>query len=267
MSPAIAEAVGLVPRRVKDPQDAFVALQIDGAVILEYGDSGPEAAVAATRDVLGDRLRGFRPPVGIITNPVTGEGPHPDAQRRNVLSDRSVELELHIDAFMQFGTAYPDFIFLLCEEQAPRGGENFAIDGVRLVDRIAEDPESRALADFLWTVDISQSSQSGVPHEAPVASWGPGGRRTARRHWHQRLLEDRSADPAQAALLAQWADHCREAARVAPRFLLKPGDFLCIDNYRVFHGREPYDGEGRVLHRVWAWSDMAFGIPESIEQR
>lgn len=258
----MAQAVGLVPRRFTNPADALLAMQKDGAAIVEYGRTGPEAAVQATREVLGERLRGFRPPVGIITNPVDGEGPHPDAQRRNVLSDKSVELELHIDAFMQFGTDYPDFIFLLCAAQAPQGGENFAIDGVRLIDRLAEDPTNRELVDFLWGVEINQSSPSGVPHQAPVSSWTRGGRRTARRHWHQQLLTD--SDPAQARLLQLWAEHCREAARVAPRFLLKPGDFLCLDNYRVFHGREPYHGLGRVLHRVWAWTDMAFGVPKAV---
>jgi hypothetical protein len=47
----------------------------------------------------------------------------------------------------------------------------------------------------------------------------------------------------------------------APRFLLHPGDLLCVDNYRVFHGREPYTGYDRILHKLWAWSDMAFGLP------
>lgn len=237
-------------------------LRIDGAAIVELGRTGPAAAVDAARGVLGERLRGFRSPVGIITNPVTGEGPHPDAQRRNVLSDRSVELEIHIDGFMMFGTSYPDFIFLLCAEQAPQGGENFAVDGVRLVDRLAEDPKNRALVNFLWQADIDQSTPTGVPHHAPVASWTVGGRRTARRHAYQRLLEGRAAEPGQADLLEQWGECCRMAAREAPRFLLRPGDFLCIDNYRVFHGREPYEGQGRKLHRIWAWTDMAFGVPD-----
>ncbi len=265
MKDGVAEAVGLVPRRFDTVADALPAIRVDGAAIVEYGRTGSAAAVEATREVLGEHLRGLRPPVGIITNPVTGEGPHPDAQRRNVLSDRSVELELHIDGFMQFGTEYPDFIFLLCAQQAPQGGENFAVDGVRLVDRLAEDPENRALVDFLWQVDINQSTPSGVPHEAPVANWTGGGRRTARRHWHQRLLEDRPAEAVHAALLEQWAACCREAARAAPRFRLAPGDLLCIDNYRVFHGREPYEGQDRVLHRIWAWSDMAFGVPAGLE--
>ena len=38
-------------------------------------------------------------------------------------------------------------------------------------------------------------------------------------------------------------------------------DLLCLDNYRVFHGREPHTGSDAILHKLWAWSDMAFGLP------
>ena len=48
----------------------------------------------------------------------------------------------------------------------------------------------------------------------------------------------------------------------APRFLLHPGDLLCLDNYRVFHGRETYSGFDRLLHKLWAWSEWSFGIPD-----
>lgn len=61
--------------------------------------------------------------------------------------------------------------------------------------------------------------------------------------------------------LAAWAWLTEEAARTAPRFVLQPGDLLCLDNYRVFHGGGPYTGSDRILHKLWAWSDMAFGLP------
>jgi hypothetical protein len=56
-------------------------------------------------------------------------------------------------------------------------------------------------------------------------------------------------------------DPANRAGRAAPRFLLHPGELLCLDNYRVFHGREPYAGSDRILHKLWAWTDMAFGLP------
>lgn len=253
---------GLIPPRITDLDKAFGTLQIDGAVIIELGLTGPEVIMEATRRVLGDHLRAMKPSIGIVTNPVVGEGPHPDAERRNVLADRSVQLDLHIDGYMQFGTCYPDFIFLLCAEQAPEGGESFAVDGVRLVDRLAEDPDERDLVDFLWRVPIDQTTLTGVPHEAPVAGWTPGGRATARRHEKQRLLEGRE-NQLHRDFLDRWAVWTQKAAEVAPRFLLQPGDLLCLDNYRVFHGRGPYEGLGRTMHRVWAWTDLAFGVPDN----
>jgi Taurine catabolism dioxygenase TauD, TfdA family len=61
--------------------------------------------------------------------------------------------------------------------------------------------------------------------------------------------------------LAAWARLTEQAARLAPRFVLHPGELLCLDNYRVFHGREPYTGSDRIWHQLWAWTDMAFGLP------
>lgn len=256
---AVLDGVGFVPERVADPAGAFALLQRDGAAILTVGDTEPDAAVAATRAVLGARLRSYRPPMGIITNPVVGEGTHPDAERRNVLADRSVPLDLHIDGYMMFGRAYPDFVFLLCVEQAPEGGDSFAVDGTRLVDRITADPGERELARFLWERPIDQSTPTGVAHHAPIASCTPGGRRTARGHGNQRLLTASGPDQ---ELLGRWHALCRDAARSAPRFRMRPGDFLCLDNYRTFHGRDPYSGTDRRLHRIWSWSDQAFGIPD-----
>ena len=257
---ALTDGIGFVPQRVDDPAEAYRLLQIDGAAILTVDDTSPETAVDATKAVLGPVLRSYRPPMGIVTNPVDGEGTHPDPERRNVLADRSVELELHIDGYMMFGTAYPDFVFLLCVEQAPEGGDSFAVDGVRLADRIAADPGERELARFLWDTPIDQSTPTGVDHHAPIASWTPGGRRTARAHANQRLLPGASARDAE--LLKRWQGLCADAALTSPRFRMRPGDFFCLDNYRTFHGRTPYSGTGRKLHRIWSWSDLAFGVPD-----
>jgi len=259
VSAALVEGTGIVPERVSDPAEAFRLLQIDGASILSVGETSPQAAVEATEAVLGEHLRSYRPPMGIVTNPVDGEGPHPDAERRNVLADRSVELELHIDGYMMFGTAYPDFIFLLCVEQAPQGGDSYVVDGVRLADRIAADPAERELARFLWERPIDQSTPTGVAHHSPVVSWTPGGRRTARGHGNQRVLP--GSPPRDQELLDRWRALCLDAARQAPRFRMQPGDFFCLDNYRLFHGRTPYAGTGRTLHRIWSWSEFAFGVP------
>jgi Taurine catabolism dioxygenase TauD, TfdA family len=82
-----------------------------------------------------------------------------------------------------------------------------------------------------------------------------------RRHPHQRLLNDALSRPGDRQHLAAWARLTEEAARTAPQFPLHPGDLLCLVNYRVFHGREPHTGYDRILHKLWAWSNMAFGLP------
>ena len=46
----------------------------------------------------------------------------------------------------------------------------------------------------------------------------------------------------------------------APRFTLEPGEALCIDNYRMLHGRGPFTGE-RMLWRIWAWTPGSNGVP------
>jgi hypothetical protein len=54
-----------------------------------------------------------------------------------------------------------------------------------------------------------------------------------------------------------WQLLGQQAAAVAPRFLLRPGELLSVDNYRVFHGREPYQGSERIP----AFTDMSYGKP------
>lgn len=53
--------------------------------------------------------------------------------------------------------------------------------------------------------------------------------------------------------LDRLADVIATAMHIAPRSRLERGDVLCIDNYRVLHGRDAYDGE-RSLHILNAQS-------------
>jgi hypothetical protein len=82
-----------------------------------------------------------------------------------------------------------------------------------------------------------------------------------RCHPHQRLPKNVRARPDHGEHLAAWAWITEQAARVAPRFTLRSGELLCLDSYRIFHGREQHTGSGRILHTLWAWTDMAFGLP------
>ena len=50
-------------------------------------------------------------------------------------------------------------------------------------------------------------------------------------------------------------------ARDAARFLLRRGEALLVDNYRILHGREGYASSRaeRRTWRVWCWTDRSSG--------
>jgi hypothetical protein len=242
----------------------------DGAVILTTNHTDVAGMLAGARDVFGPRILVQQPPTIVADNTVPGQDGYYAAVTRTVNSNADVALDLHIEGYLPFGDHYPDLVFLLCQRQATGGGESFIVDGQRLVDAIASDPTQRALIRFLWDIKLEQSRPDGVNPAAsgrpvssgrPVASRTCAGRLTVRRHRHQRLVDDAPCRADDRQHLATWAWLTEEAARAAPRFLLQPGNLLCLDNYRVFHGREPYTGSDAILHKLWAWSDMAFGLP------
>ena len=81
-----------------------------------------------------------------------------------------------------------------------------------------------------------------------------------------RPVSDRSADEQQRdkEMLALFQAACDGAAASAPRFKPLPGQALLLENYRVMHGREPFQGE-RLLYRTWIWTQECNGVPSSIQ--
>ncbi|MGH3546697.1 MAG: TauD/TfdA family dioxygenase [Pseudonocardiaceae bacterium] len=259
---------GVIPERTSDPGRAFHLWSSDGAAILTTNRTDPAGVLAGAREVFGPRLIVCQSPATVDTNMAAGQDGYLDPVIQTVNAD--VALDPHIDGYTAFGNHYPDLVFQLCEQKAAAGGESFIVDGQRILGEIAGDPTQRALSRFLWDVTVEQSQPPGIGPAGtaasvrsrwPVASRTCAGRLTVRRHHHQRLLDDAPSRPQDRAHLAAWAQLTREAARTAPRFTLQPGELLCLDNYRVFQGREPCFGYDRTLHRLWAWTDMAFGLP------
>ena len=39
------------------------------------------------------------------------------------------------------------------------------------------------------------------------------------------------------------------------------GDLICVDNYRLTHGRDGYSDPGRVMLSIWGWSTAAVAVP------
>ncbi len=234
-------------------------LAIDGAAVLETGSGGSaDGVIALIEAVLGPALRAVRQPIKVRAG-AAGAGPHVDWDTLTVHIDATRAQRLHMDGYGRYGTAYPDVIFLFCERPAEQGGASYVVDCVRLVDDLAADSASRDLAEFLWRQPVEQCSPEGVPWREPVARRSAGGRRVVLCNDKQRLDD---ATPDQERLLAGWRRVVDEAERAAPRFMLRAGDLLCMDNYRVAHGREAYAGGERLLHRVWTWTDAAFGVPD-----
>jgi hypothetical protein len=109
---------------------------------------------------------------------------------------------------------------------------------------------------------VDQSEPGGVPALGPLALPLPSGRSAVRRSLDVRPADD-DPDPAcTARLLTLWQGILDTVGALAPRFGLRPGEALAIDNTRLAHGRDAYTTPGRSLWRCWAWTDAAGGVPE-----
>ena len=173
-----------------------------------------------------------------------------------------------------YGDYYPDVFLLLCEQPAASGGSNYVVDGYALMDEFRGDAEHAWVAEALEHISIDQSSR--VACVSPAVQRTAGGRLMMRARLDgpprgavkmvQRPVSDApAAERARAeAMLNEYHERIRAASADAPRFVLEAGDMLCVDNYRMFHGRDPFtDAEGveRRMWRLWCWSDTCKGVP------
>lgn len=253
-----SQTAGVRPERTNDAGRIPLLLAMDGAAVLETGsDFSDEHLLECIRSLLGPALRALRQPIKVRA----GSGAHPrlDWGTRTVHIDNARRQGLHADGYGRYGAAYPDYVFLLCERAAEVGGASFVVDLVRLVDDLRLDRTNSELTEFLWSEPLEQCSPEGVLWEAPVARTSAGGRRSVICNDKQTISDP---TPAQARLLGEWKQRVAQAEQEAPRFLLGRGGLLCLDNYRVAHGRDPYEGDARLLHRVWTWTEAAFGVPD-----
>lgn len=260
--------VGIVPERTNCPEKARALLAMDGAAILRVDNLKAEDAVDGMKRVLGDSLVGYRKPVRIAESTLVSPGERScfDPETGTVHSDISSRGQLHVDGYMAFGAAYPDMIFLLCERQASDGGDSFILDGLRLVTALAADPSQRDLVWFLWNTPIEQSTPTGIRVLCPTVRQTRGGRLALLCHDDQRPEENGESQAQVHEMLARWHETKENALNAAPRFRLMPGDFLCLDNYRMFHGRNSYQpGGNRLLHRLWCWTKAAFDCPRAAD--
>lgn len=239
---------GIVPERTANPIAAAGLVARDGAAILTGRTTDEDGARQVASDLLGDRLAVL---------------PDPAAVREGGEKDRSDlgaadRIPLHMDGFA-YGDRHLDALILLCVTQGTSGGESFLGDMYAVLDSLAEqDPE---LHRFLHETPVDLTEPDMQPACSPIVLAGAGGRRAVRRTPYMAPAPD-SADPVRdAALIERWKDISRRLTEDTPRFRLAPGDALCVDNYRVLHGREPFTGE-RFLWRIWAWTTESNGVPD-----
>jgi hypothetical protein len=175
-----------------------------------------------------------------------------------VLLPHDAALPVHSDGFA-YGDRHCDHIFLLCVQEGTAGGASFVADGYALLDALCDDdPE---LASFLreQPVDITEPGMREA--HSPVALATRSGRVALRVTPWMRPVPDDPHPTRTAELLQRWQQLTWDLTPGLARFSLGRGDALCVDNYRVLHGRDPYEGE-RFMWRIWAWTTDGNGLPE-----
>jgi alpha-ketoglutarate-dependent taurine dioxygenase len=257
---------GVLPARIAGPDETFAALRRDGAVILTGCGKSREDAGALARRVLVTL-----DPVVPDPAPIKEGGGNADHTYSNTPgADGSTLVPFqtgHTDGFA-YGDRYPDYIFLLCVRAAATGGESFLVDTYRLLDALAssESEEDRAFHHFLTTTPVEQTEPGFQASRSPVIGNNGHGRRMSR--WTPVQRPDASLPAAehdrQAAWLARWGAMTHAASLAAPRFVLQPGETICLDNYRMLHGRTGFDDTERTLWRIWAWTTEALAVPEGM---
>ena len=265
--PVLDLDASIVPRRAASAEEAAALVVGDGAAVVD-GCPTLEAAVATATAVLGDRLAKVAPQFeatssGYLANLAKLAGQRPDRRGRvRRFTPPDEVMVAHNDGY-GFGDLAPDHLFLWCETADPGGGASWLVDGVALLRQLEARPDQRDLARFCWDVPVDHSEPGFLEHApSPIARQVEPGRVQVR---HQPYLAGVWGSPDRARHDAQveaWHEAVRSARDRAERFHLEPGQLLCVDNYRVLHGRDPYGFDGRKVVSIWGWTTEAVAMPE-----
>lgn len=253
--------VNVVPPRIAlsaDPAEAVEALRRHGAVILTGIEPGGEPARAVADAVFGSRVCAV-PEAARVT-----DGGEQDRKPDGL--DHTTRSRAHTDGYA-YGDRCPDHFLLSCEQASGEGGESLLLDGYALLDVLAGDPETAWLAEALPRVVIDQTEPGMHPSLSPIVQTAPSGRRMLRRTADQHPAPESSDPERDAEMIRLWKeaiDVASDAVAPAERPKLEPGEAIVVDNYRMFHGREPYQDLGRLMWRVWIWTDEAAGVPDGM---
>jgi gamma-butyrobetaine dioxygenase len=256
---------GVVPERTANADEAFAILRRDGAAILTGAGSTRDDARAVAQRILA-------PLAPIVPDPAPIKEGGGNRDRAYITSNLNEAFAVpfqsgHTDGFA-YGDNYPDYIFLLCVRPAAAGGESFVVDTYRELAMLQDSdrPEDLRFAQFLQTVPIEQTEPGFRPSFAPAIADNGRGRRMSRWTPVQRpnaQLAD-SEQRQQRDWLKRWTELAHQASLRAPRFVLQAGEAICLDNYRMLHGRAGFDDLDRTLWRIWAWTTESLGAPDGL---
>lgn len=256
-------AANLIPSRATTPAQARGLVALDGAAVVS-GIGTVDDAVAFGSAMLASRVLRIAPQfeatkaAADVSAAVVAEQPVDARGRKRQLGSFDRVQPAHNDGY-GFGDFAPDHMFLWCDTPCPIGGASFLIDALKLATILSS--EDCQLADFLWDEPIDHSEPNFPQGEpAPIARFSPGGRAQVRSHPYQlpRLGPDETDH---YPFVERWGLAVAEARTTGPRFRLEPGQLLCIDNYRMLHGREAYVDTDRKVVSIWAWTTGAVKIP------
>lgn len=239
--------VGVVPERTSDPTEARRLVERDGAAIVTGLGRDSAASEQVGRDVFGDDLLALPPAVFV------SDGGHKD-RRPDGLSSRT-RSQCHTDGY-SYGRQYPDHFLLLCDRDSAVGGESFLVDGYALLDQMEADPEWAWLPIALRTVSIDQTEAGMRPLVGPLVTATDRGRHmlVMSNAVDQGPVADSDDPDRDRTMIETWRDTVYAATDHVEKFKLAPGEAVVVDNYRLFHGREPYTDEQRRMWRVWMWT-------------
>ncbi|MGB3389776.1 MAG: TauD/TfdA family dioxygenase [Pseudaminobacter sp.] len=244
------------PERTDDPGLAYDLLKSTGAVILGGQETDRFAVIAACQAVLGKHLRVRWDPRTFRAHDRPGRKRQIVKATRTILEATAPEgSELPVEASQLvmegygLGDGLPDIVAYLCAAETEIGGDFYIVDGQGLLASLSD----ADLADAIWSSPASIKTHVKYPPQQVCLA-----RRT--RSGRAFILYVPNSLVGNEWWARRWHELVRQAAATAQRFVLRQGEVLFLDNYRVYCGREPYRGN-RILHRGWFWSDDVMAYP------
>ncbi|OJF15794.1 TauD/TfdA family dioxygenase [Couchioplanes caeruleus] len=175
--------------------------------------------------------------------------PTPGMERSETSGSSTAPLSLHTeDAFHQCRC---DYVALYCLRNPDRIGTTVVrADGLNLPARLSEILSEKRFRHRPDQSHIGPHGHSGGEADLDAILFGPADSRYLRIDFDDTFAAEEDDHVAREAITELYG----YMGGALERVVLEPGDAIFLDNYRVVHGREPfeprYDGSDRWLKRV-----------------